>query len=336
MADLIASAAYRQLLKGLRRDIQDSLDHIRRYADRQRVLTYWRIGRSIADFTARHNAAPALYTQIARDTGLHPRTLQQCVQFAAAYPQLNPDAPLTWSHYRALMTITSPVDRARWQRQALQGKWEANALLRRIQDQRASSVPAFSAGDAVPVVPRGALYTYRIIKVSYAQDISGGWMVDCGFEIRLPPPPADGRIDNSRTVVSRKTPDGYQLKISSTPAAGLYTYAAIVERVIDGDTLLVNVDCGFGIWIRQRLRLRGIDAPERRTVAGDRAHLWVSEQLADCSFIVIKTYKTDKYDRYLADVFYQPGEGQPAQVASQAPCLNTALLTQGLARPWQP
>ena len=46
----------------------------------------------------------------------------------------------------------------------------------------------------------------------------------------------------------------------------LYTYKAIVDRVVDGDTVDVDIDLGFGIWYnKQRIRLLGVDTPEYRT-----------------------------------------------------------------------
>ena len=45
-----------------------------------------------------------------------------------------------------------------------------------------------------------------------------------------------------------------------------FTYNAIVTRVVDGDTVDVDIDLGFGIWYRnQRIRLMGVDTPEVRT-----------------------------------------------------------------------
>ena len=45
----------------------------------------------------------------------------------------------------------------------------------------------------------------------------------------------------------------------------LYHYKAKLVRVIDGDTVDVMIDLGFDVWIKKRLRLYGIDAPETRT-----------------------------------------------------------------------
>ena len=46
----------------------------------------------------------------------------------------------------------------------------------------------------------------------------------------------------------------------------MYEYKCRILRVIDGDTVDVDIDLGFGIWRhRERVRLFGIDTPESRT-----------------------------------------------------------------------
>jgi len=46
----------------------------------------------------------------------------------------------------------------------------------------------------------------------------------------------------------------------------MWTYRAKVVRVIDGDTVDVDIDLGFGIWQKnERVRIMGIDTPESRT-----------------------------------------------------------------------
>jgi len=46
----------------------------------------------------------------------------------------------------------------------------------------------------------------------------------------------------------------------------MYEYRTKVVRVVDGDTVDVDVDLGFGVWLRkERVRLYGIDTPESRT-----------------------------------------------------------------------
>lgn len=49
------------------------------------------------------------------------------------------------------------------------------------------------------------------------------------------------------------------------PTEPAYLYRAVVVRVVDGDTINVDIDLGFYVWIKkQRIRLFGIDTPEVR------------------------------------------------------------------------
>ena len=46
----------------------------------------------------------------------------------------------------------------------------------------------------------------------------------------------------------------------------MYEYKCKVLRVIDGDTVDVDIDLGYGVWLRkERVRIMGIDTPESRT-----------------------------------------------------------------------
>ena len=46
----------------------------------------------------------------------------------------------------------------------------------------------------------------------------------------------------------------------------MYEYSCKILRVIDGDTVDVDIDLGFGVWMhKERVRLHGIDTPESRT-----------------------------------------------------------------------
>jgi micrococcal nuclease len=46
----------------------------------------------------------------------------------------------------------------------------------------------------------------------------------------------------------------------------MYEYRATINRVVDGDTVDIDIDLGFGIWMKdERVRVMGIDTPESRT-----------------------------------------------------------------------
>ena len=46
----------------------------------------------------------------------------------------------------------------------------------------------------------------------------------------------------------------------------MYQYKATLNRIIDGDTIDVDIDLGFNVKIKQRVRLHGINTPEVRTL----------------------------------------------------------------------
>ena len=46
----------------------------------------------------------------------------------------------------------------------------------------------------------------------------------------------------------------------------MYEYRVTILKIVDGDTVDVDIDLGFGVWLRnERVRIMGIDTPESRT-----------------------------------------------------------------------
>ncbi len=91
----------------------------------------------------------------------------------------------------------------------------------------------------------------------------------------------------------------------------MYEYRATVERVIDGDSLDVVIDLGFGISRRDRVRVYGVDAPETHTEtrgAGLDAKAFVERECPVGSSVVLRTVPDrEKYGRFLATVIYGDG-----------------------------
>ena len=92
----------------------------------------------------------------------------------------------------------------------------------------------------------------------------------------------------------------------------MYDYKCELIRVVDGDTVDLNVNLGFDIWVKKRVRLYGIDAPESRTrdleekKLGIAATLALKELLDDAiNFhngtirLESKIYERDKFGRVL-------------------------------------
>lgn len=83
----------------------------------------------------------------------------------------------------------------------------------------------------------------------------------------------------------------------------MFEYAARVERVVDGDTLLLLLDLGFHVFRRERVRLRDVFVAESSTIEGKRAHEFCRALVEGKNVVVVtRRDRTDSYGRYLADV----------------------------------
>ena len=81
----------------------------------------------------------------------------------------------------------------------------------------------------------------------------------------------------------------------------MYEYRCAVLRVVDGDTVDVDIDLGFGVWLRnERVRVMGIDTPESRTsdevekIFGLAAKKRLGEILGETA--ILRTQKPGKSD----------------------------------------
>ncbi len=115
------------------------------------------------------------------------------------------------------------------------------------------------------------------------------------------------------------------------PRMPSHNYVAEIERVIDGDTLIVRIDLGFRTWRSETIRLRGIDSPELRTKAGKAARQFVLKRLQDIKRIVVHTYKTDVFARYVGDLFYDPHLADKDAIFEKGRFLNQEILDAGHA-----
>lgn len=88
-----------------------------------------------------------------------------------------------------------------------------------------------------------------------------------------------------------------------------FVYRAIVIDVYDGDTITLDIDLGFGVWIKgQKIRLYGIDAPELRLEEreeGLKTRDWLRDLILNKE-VVIETLKDkkEKYGRWLGKIYY--------------------------------
>ena len=111
----------------------------------------------------------------------------------------------------------------------------------------------------------------------------------------------------------------------------LYFYNATVRSIYDGDTIRVDIDLGFNIWMyNQSIRLWGIDTPEVSGVErpeGLIARQFVLDRIPPGTEIKILTVKDskEKFGRYLATIYYGP----------EMTNLNEELIATGNATPYK-
>jgi len=332
----VLSSSYLKLLKDLKSILIQGLKVI----EEQRVKTYWQTGELISEYLLESKQhGDGLFLRLSADLEIDQRTLYHSVEFYEAFPNLSTCSNLPWSQCRLLITIDDKQKRGFFLRQAVKENWTVEKLqdviriyklqfqdLTKELPQKQEKTPKLS-------FTRGRLYTYRLIKPDIINTANAGLLVDCGFYfwrdlklIGISQPAEGGAIE------SVKTGAHYSFKYSDAKRKHLYTYKALVERIVDADTIWVNIDLGFASWTRQKLRFRGIDAPEISTQKGKRAKEFVEAALSKVSFIIIKSHSLDKYGRPLTDIFYLENENNPQVVLEKGIFLNQQLLDIGLAK----
>lgn len=102
----------------------------------------------------------------------------------------------------------------------------------------------------------------------------------------------------------------------------MYEYKAHVIKVVDGDTVDVDIDLGFGVMLKdERVRVMGIDTPESRTrdkvedLFGEAAKARVKELLSDKVILKTQINKNGedmkgKFGRILGDFIVERYEGK--------------------------
>jgi len=113
-----------------------------------------------------------------------------------------------------------------------------------------------------------------------------------------------------------------------------YIYRAKLERVVDGDTIDALIDVGFDIWVKKRIRYKGIDTWESRTrnldekkkglAAKDRNKELLEEISSKPGYFRLKSYGVGKYGRVLGEIFILDTKNNPINI-------NETLIKEGHA-----
>ncbi len=334
-------ASYTELRTRIARILSEGKERARFAVESERVRTYWEVGGVLNAFLAANEPAygKQVMKKLAAAVDLSERLLYDMADMRHKLKILPARANLAWTHYKRVLSIKDASARQFYLQAASDGRWSVRRLEAEIKaDAFASAGQSTEESGAlqaekVPVLRamRGELYISRVA------ERAGKPVLDVGFGQQhqltegLPAGLRMGDLVRSRRYPSAE--DRYRLEPANV-GRRIYASRASIYKMIDGDTLWASVAPGFEMRSDQKLRLRAIDTPELNTAEGKRARDHLEKTLADVGEFVVTTQKVDLYDRYLADVFYLPGESDMERVAREGRYLNRELIDQGYARRW--
>ncbi len=311
-----AVATYDSLLAAIREVRSASRKRVEQAIDLEKVREAWETGKLI-DAHVLENKERAGYGErvlerLSADLGTSRTELFYMLEFFRTYSIVPSTGQLSWSHYRELLSLNNAESRKEVAREAVRQRWTEKELREEVRRRQSGSANLNT--EKFPAAQPGKIYTYRIVKASQGP-YRGRLGVDLGFSNYF-------RAEEISPFKERDLVTLESGKLEKAPSGEeqLFTYNAYVIEIIDGDTFRALVDLGFNIVTEQKLRLRALDAPRVESADGRRAKEFLEKHLpVDGTPILIKTARSDKYDRYLADVW--AGEMY----------INQKLIDEGLA-----
>jgi micrococcal nuclease len=112
----------------------------------------------------------------------------------------------------------------------------------------------------------------------------------------------------------------------------MYTYfVKSIDRIVDGDTIDISIDLGFDLTKKERVRLAGIDTPEKRTKnlkekeMGYQATEFLEMHLMEASKLTVRTEKDGKFGRMLGWLYKSDKDTMS---------INQIMIDKGYAWPY--
>jgi endonuclease YncB( thermonuclease family) len=241
---------------------------------RELASAYWHIGKRLASENLPENAGyrGAVLADLSADLDLDPRTLRYCLAFHRAYPRL-PRTSLTWAHFRRLLPLKDPDERAYYEQLAVHNALTVRQLSSEIsrdsyalQKSAPGKKPPRAKKLRRPTTPR---YTYRATVEKVIDGDTVDLHLDLGFKccriqrIRLagldaPPLDTPGGKAARDFVLARLVPtDRVLVKTQHWDIHGRYIGHIFYSlRSLPTDQLLAKGD-----YLNQQLLDRGLARP---------------------------------------------------------------------------
>ncbi|PJZ51228.1 DUF1016 N-terminal domain-containing protein [Leptospira adleri] len=231
--------------------------------------------------------------------GFSERSLFYSYKFYQVYGEKELNPRLNWSHYRLLCAIRDEKLRTKLEAEIIRNNWSREELGERLRDVGELSQSKKTRWKR----PEGELFHYKIKEIP--QNSKKILSLDLGFYLyhSLDTQIRKYHPNDVYEVVTHKK-NNWSLLKTTVPSNMTYCYFGEVERVIDGDTLLLRIDLGFNLETRQRIRLSRVWAAELDTGEGDGLYHQLSKKLPSGTSAIVKTKSKDIYGRYVGDVLY--------------------------------
>lgn len=256
------SDKYLDLLEGISSVFDSARGRSKVEANEEMLGAYWDIGRRIIeveqDFAGRAQYGDQVLVRLSDDLntrfggGFSRRNLEYMRVFFREYRITQALAQLSWAHYVSLLTVNDRNLRGELERLAIEQKWSTRELQKRT---RQCNKAIKNNGLRMLSVPEARLFVYAVIRPIKSLDK----VVDLGFGIHYRPGPGAGfELRTGTFVESEKLKTKYKIKITQEIKARKerFAYVGYLRKIVDSDTIDVNVDLGFNMFVDQRIRLR--------------------------------------------------------------------------------
>jgi len=308
--------------------IQNQITNTKSLIAYHKVEMAWNIGKVIDGYFLSHDEkiyGQELIENLSQEVGIDKGSLYKMRSFFKSYPQIPQDEDFSWSHYRILSGVKEDNKRLHYEKLVKEQSLNSKQLQQEVNKDKTS---LNKQNEKVILSPsRGQIFNYEITKINGR----GAFFLDLGFGVLRDVEdilPESLKITGEIVTINKVD----KITKSGTNHKELHTYIAVLERVVDGDTIRVSLDLGFKTYEKQILRLAKINASELSTPEGKDARKELEKILAPYSYLIIKTLKTDIYGRYVADIFLpQTLKSIPQETANEGIYLNQKLLDLRLA-----
>jgi hypothetical protein len=322
--------SFSSLVKIIQEEILKGKQRALSVLENEKTITYWNIGKYINQhilfYKDRADYGSYVFRNLSAELDIGIRTLYRAVQFHEMYPEIvSPGTQLTWSHFRLLLTIKQEAKRNEYEKLIIQNKLSKREFKELLDKDKLIENQLIPDKKRNLKIVRGTPYIYKLKSLGKNANL----YIDCGFNIYINK--LNKKEYKEKDIIHvKKINEIYKYSIVNNASESIYTYKVYIDKIIDGDTLWVNINLGFDIITRQKIRLKSINAPDIKTKAGIKAKDYISSKLSSCNFIVIKTYWRDKFSRYLADIFYIKESSDILDISANGNFLNQELLDNNL------